>query len=466
MRDVPSLAALEAAPDGAAVGPRSLLDARVGSVAVDVGLVSLVALALGLIRLGAPSFWVDEAFTALRTEEGYTDLITGYHWLYQSLVNTWALAAGTSEWALRLPSVLGAMLACGLLVVLARQLFDRPVALLSGVLLAVSPFMVKWSQQARGYTLLAALGVFSMVLLVRALDRGSRGSWAVYGLAFAAVVVWHPIAGAVLVPAHAVFIAQRRDRAFPHVLLAAVIVLGLGGVWAGQILERSTGEGNQGVDWLQAPSVDLAVRTVLNVSGAGGLGAALALIGLFALWRVGRRDLSLWLGTWVAAPFALTLLALPLKPLFLDRYLITAAPAFALLGGVALASLGRRWRAVAVAVVICATAVGLTRWYTSADDGGNWRGEDWRGAVAAVDELRKPGEPVLVVPWVVWQAAAYYGANGVASSPARTIWAVTWSETPGDRGVEERAVLESTGRRLVERHQFGKRVSVERWVRR
>ena len=82
-----------------------------------------------------------------------------------------------------------------LLVVLARKLFDRRVALVAGVLLALSPFVVKWSQQARGYTLLLAVSVLAILLLLRALERGTRGAWALYGLAFSAVIIWHPPAG-------------------------------------------------------------------------------------------------------------------------------------------------------------------------------------------------------------------------------------------------------------------------------
>ena len=415
-----------------------------------------MALVLGLIRLGSPSFWVDEAFTAWRTEQSYAELVEGYHWLYQTIVNVWATFAGTSEWSLRLPSVLGAMLACALLVVLARMFFERRVALLSGLLLATSPFLVKWSQQARGYTLLMSLGVLATILLVRALDRGSRPAWALYGLAFAAVVVWHPIAGAVLVPAQLVLAAQRRDRLLPHGLLAAVIVLAFGGMWAGQILERSTGEGPGGVDWLTSPSPETATHTFLDVSGAAGLGAILAVAGLVVLWRAGQSGVGAWLAAWAIAPFVLALLALPLKPLFLDRYLITAAPAFAILGGVALGSLRLRLRTVAVAVVVCATALGLAQWYSSAEPEGNWRGENWRAAVREVLDRRDPGEPVLVVPWSVRQAAMYYGLNApVATSTAPSVWAVTWSGGR-PRAHPRGAFSGGVGRsELVERRQFG-----------
>lgn len=444
---------------------RTLDRARASDLAADVAIVSAIALVLGVVRLGTPSFWVDEAFTAWRTEQPYTELIEGYHWLYQTIINTWAIAAGTSEWALRFPSVVGLMAACALLVVLARMLFPRSVGLLGGLLLATSPFLVKWSQQARGYTMLLAISVLATILLLRALDRGSRGAWALYGLAFSAVVVWHPVAGAVLVPAHVVLMAQRRERLLPHALLAALIVLALGGVWAGQILERSTGEGPQGIDWLTAPSPQSAARTFLDVSGAAGLGALLALAGLVVLWRTRRRELAVWLGVWAAAPFVVTLLALPLKPLYLDRYLITAAPAFALLGGVALASIGTRLRVAALAAVVLVTTLGLVSWYSSAEPEGNWRGEDWRAAVREVLERRTAGEPVLVVPWTVYQAATYYGADVVQTSAAPSVWVVTWSETESELGEDQRAVLERGGRRLVEREQFGRRVTIQHWQR-
>ena len=72
---------------------------------------------------------------------------------------------------MRFPSVVGAMLASALLVVLARKLFDRRIALLSGLFLATSPFFVKWSQQARVYPLLLAASLVATLLLLRALER-------------------------------------------------------------------------------------------------------------------------------------------------------------------------------------------------------------------------------------------------------------------------------------------------------
>ena len=128
---------------------------RASTLALDIAIVSGVSLVLGLIRLGAPSLWYDEAYTYRQIHKSYLAQFEGYQPFYYWIQKPWTSVAGTSEWAMRFPSVVGAMLASALLVVLARKLFDRRIALLSGLFLATSPFFVKWSQQARVYPLLA-----------------------------------------------------------------------------------------------------------------------------------------------------------------------------------------------------------------------------------------------------------------------------------------------------------------------
>jgi mannosyltransferase len=435
---------------------------RAHALARDIALSSGVALLLGLIRLGTPSFWVDEAATAQAVDWSFIDRFDGYHGLYYSIVSTWATVAGTSELALRLPSVFGTMLACAFLVVLAHRIFGGWVPLVSGLLLATSPFVVHWSQQARGYTMLLAVSLLATILLLRALEHGSRAAWALYGLAFAAVVVWHPVAGVLLAPAHVVLVAQRRERAMPHGLLAAALILLLAVPWAAQIALRSTGEG-VAIDWLKAPSAGKAVEALLSVSGAAGVGAVLALAGLWMLTRAGRRPDALWLGMWAFAPFLVALaITIGGRPIYLDRYLLVAAPAFALLAAYALVGFGRPLRAVAVAAVVVATALGLVAWYSSSEDG-NWRGEDWRGAVAYVAEHRAPGEAVVVAPWSAAPSARYYGVEPVDTSTARSIWVLTWSETSDDIDQATRRGLGFGDHRLVERTEFGRRVSAQLW---
>ena len=424
----------------------------------------LAALTLGLFRLATPSVWVDEAATANATGESYVSFMTDqYHWLYYTLIKPWASVFGTSEWALRLPSVLGTTLGCGLLVLLAYRLFGRWVALASGLLLATSPFVIQWSQQARGYTMMLALTILATLLLVRALDKGTRWAWAVYGVALAAVVVWHPVGGFLILPAQLVLAYQRRDRVLPHGLLAAVIVCALALPWAGQIGLRSTGQ-RASINWLDAPSADVAARALLDVSGAAGLGVLLGLLGLCVLWLRGERANAVWLGTWAFAPFAVSLAVSTVKPIFLDRYLLVSAPAFALLGGIAIASAARRLRPVLVVAVAAVTLVGLVRWYDTSSDG-NWRGEDWRSAVRTVLERKDDEDVVLVAQWSAHPAAEYYGARVTDVSTAPVIWVLRWTEGGRPLAVEERSALGFGDHTMVEDLDFGSRLRAQRWVR-
>lgn len=462
MRD---LSAASAAPidTPASDGNRTLDRLRTSALTRDIAVASSVALVLGLIRLGTPSLWVDEAATARAARSSILNLFDGYHGLYYSIERPWTSLAGTSEWALRLPSVLGAMIACGLLVVLAYKLFDGWVPLVSGVLLAANPFVVKWSQQARGYTFLLVVSLLATLLLIRALDRGSRAAWVVYGVAFSAVLVWHPVAGLLLAPAHAVLVYQRRERVLPHGLLAAVVICALGVPWVGQIAMRSTGEG-VAMNWLTTPTPAVAARALLDVSGAAGLGILLAVAGLWVLRRTGKADLAVWLGVWALAPFVIALLISTVRPIFLDRYLIVAAPAFALLAGVAVTGVGSRLRAAVGLAAVIATSIGLVLWYSHGDRG-NWRGEDWRSAVGAVLERRGESDALVVVPWSANPAATYYGAHASDVSNADSIWVLTWSETGDELLDTDRRALGFGEHRLVEKLQFGWRVSAQHWVR-
>ena len=112
----------------------------------------------------------------------------------------WVAVAGTSEVALRLPSVIAAVGAVVLVYSLAYRLYGTRVAFVAALLLAVNAFVLQWSQQARGYTFLLLLGVGVVWLFLRAIERDDWASWALYGLAAVVLIHWHVLAGLALLP--------------------------------------------------------------------------------------------------------------------------------------------------------------------------------------------------------------------------------------------------------------------------
>jgi len=358
------------------------------------------AAALGLYQLGEPSLWIDEAFTARAMSDEAPPLSRELHVVYYAVLRPWTDVFGTSEMALRLPSVIGAVVAVVLLYGLTRRLFDERVAFVASLLLAVNPFAVKWSQQARSYSILLALAIGSTWLLLWALERRRARAFALYALVTVTMISWQPFSALLLLPVHA-FIARRDRRGLLWISEAALASV----PW---IVRTKTvddlhefGDPGTPLTWLPAPSFSAVAEAAISVPGALGVGVVIAALGV---WRL-EEHRSLLL-VWAGLPWLLALAISLVQPAFLDRYLIVSCPAFAILGAVALVR-GvnlRRWTVPATAV---ATGIGLMLWYAPSG-GDNWLGENWR---AATELVMQEGGGAQVTPTWARTAFHYYGGR-------------------------------------------------------
>ena len=117
-----------------------------------------LALALCLIDLGGRSLWLDEfhsAFLARAQGESLWHSITsdgGNMIGYYAFLHAWVLAFGWGPLALRLPSAFAAALV-PVVFLLGRKAGGPRVGLVATLLVAVSPPLVVWAQQARGYSI-------------------------------------------------------------------------------------------------------------------------------------------------------------------------------------------------------------------------------------------------------------------------------------------------------------------------
>ena len=121
----------------------------------------LVGAFLRIYKLGEWSFWGDEMFTISGREDGFN-----YNVLRQSLSQTLIQAVtavnGVNEWNARIVPAMIGILTIPILFFMVRTLFDTPTALLAAALLALSPWHLYWSQNARFY---AALLLFYSLAL-------------------------------------------------------------------------------------------------------------------------------------------------------------------------------------------------------------------------------------------------------------------------------------------------------------
>jgi mannosyltransferase len=152
------------------------------SVVTSLGVITVIAAALRVHLLGAPSLWLDEAASVTFVSMPFkTFLKTLWHnqanmTLYYFLLRGW-IHLGTTETIIRSLSVIFGVVAIPLVYFVASRLFDRATGLVSAALLAVHSFHVQWSQQARSYSLLVFQLLLTLWLLIEARERDRVRDW-------------------------------------------------------------------------------------------------------------------------------------------------------------------------------------------------------------------------------------------------------------------------------------------------
>ncbi len=159
-------------------------------------IIVVVGFLLRIYKLGAQSLWLDEAITASIAQQPMTAILfnnlDGLHPpLYHAFMHVWVVLFGTSEFSLRFPSVLFGTIAIIIIYVVAKRVLNVPIARLSALLMAILPFQIAYSQEARMYTLFLMLSLLSVYFLIRALETKQSYSWILYALSTALLFYTH-----------------------------------------------------------------------------------------------------------------------------------------------------------------------------------------------------------------------------------------------------------------------------------
>lgn len=239
----------------------------------------------------------------------------------------------------RLLSALANLLALAAVGLLARALFDDPLAgWIAAALAAVSPLHVRYAQEARPYALWSLAVAGASLLLLRASRSGQRRDFTLYALAMAAALYTHLFSLLVLA-AHAVW-AAGGSRQTRRAWAAPALSLLLFAPWVGLLAAREA-TARATTAWAQEPMslpalghrwIGIVTSVFLRSGAEGGLlggaedpgtmlaraGIALCLLALVAaaavrLIRTGPARSALFLCLLAALP----MLGLMLPDLFL-----------------------------------------------------------------------------------------------------------------------------------------------------
>lgn len=388
---------------------------------------ALLLFILATHNLGATSFWRDEISSVvfahadlphLLTIIGRERVVAGLPNMasYYLILHFWLLI-GETEARVRFLSVLAGVATVVPIYLTGKRAAGWWAGMAGAALFAVIPYVVHYSQDARGYSLSMLAAATLTYLVIKATDRQTTGWWAAYGIVAALSLYVHFFV-ALVIGAHGLWVLATRQLPRWRGVLAAGIPLAIA-VAPIPFIVMQYGSKHGWIDQLTVHRLSVSLAVL-----AGGMAALFAvIIALVVAVGMHRRDRLVWLlAATVLLPIVITALMSTVKPLFVPRYLIVVLPAVATVAGIAVASLRTtplRLASLALIGIIFVSA--LPTAYPDLNR------QDWRSAARWVADEIQPSDR-FVVPAAGRRQLEYYLDRFGVAMPATT----DISETLGD----------------------------------
>ena len=387
---------------------------------------------------------------------------------------------GSGPELIRLPALIAGLASIPLAFLLARRLFGLSAGLVAATLMAINPFMVYYSTEARPYTLAIAFLLGSTLAMLIAADSGKLRWWAAYAVLVALAMYAHYTAAFVLGAQLLWLIWARPNARLPA--LAATAAAAVAYIpWLPGAIDDSRSPTVDILSTLQGDGVAVKLQALGNWSFGYpynstdrlpgeipliiGIGAV-AVLGLAAAARIvsrvredrgSRRSSERVQALALAASIALAtpvgevaLLLAGGTDLFGARNLNTASGGFAVLIAGMVITAGTAVAYLAFAAIVGVFAIGtaksLDRNYSTIDfrDAAHFIDHDAMQGDVVVDMLSTQLSPVPTTPISAWLSDAHPLFN-IYQPTGQPPFLTTY---PPPRPIFERAVRDADGHRI------------------
>jgi mannosyltransferase len=351
-----------------------------------LGLAAVVVFGVAIRFHPRSDLWLDEALTVNIASLPLGDIFDalsrdGHPPLYYVLLHGWMEVFGTSDFAVRLLSGVIGVATLPVAWVAARRLGGREAATAALVLVATSPFLVRYSFEARMYSLVALLVLLGWLAVASALQRPTWRRLLAVAVLSGTLALTHywslyllAVLGVVLL------VAWRRGSAPAGRVLVSLVAGGLLFLpWLPTFLEQAA---HTGTPWGRPVTpATMVMTTFFDLGGqpkgeSQFLGVLILLLVVLALVgrASGRFEISLDLRTRpgaraeivvIGATLALACLAgFASQAAFASRYTAVVVPLILLVAAFGVAAVGdTRSRGILLAVVALAGFIGSGRYW-------------------------------------------------------------------------------------------------------
>lgn len=380
-----------------------------------LGIIITLSVILRFYDLGGESYWYDEIIMLRVAQDNIWTIIEGGRPpLYIILAHFWIKFFGTEEVATRSLSAIFGVASIPIIYLIGKELFNRKVGLIGAFLMAISQFQIYYSQEFRYYSLFVLTTLLSFYFFIIALRRRNIGSFTLYVL-FSVLLFYTHTFGLFIIVAQNLYLLIRwsdyRKVALQWVISQAIIIV----TSLPRIIKFSAKaiEGKAGpMNWIPEPSVWAPLITLRNFIGAGldypswntvitGIGFFVAATATYIFWKgrdkwlaslrdllpgsenvISKENELLLLAIWVAIPILLPLILSKIfGPMYHDRYMISASPAFYIILAFVVIKLGRVVpELITLGLLVIVITPGLIEFYVSPVR------EQWREAAEYVED--------------------------------------------------------------------------------
>lgn len=421
--------------------------------------VGILALAFGLraFAVGRPALRGDEGFSVALAAKPIREMVALMLQsepnppLYFVALKGWIAIAGSSELALRWPSVLAGAVLVALTYRLGRAWLGKPAAAGAAALAAFNPFLVWYAQDARVYSLLAALVLGAAWLTWRAAQKWDWQLWVWAGCLWWLALFAHYFAALALASILLALIVAAHTRARWRAAFGMSAGITLAQLpWLAYVAPLLVGHSKS---WISAAGSMEVLWRLLTVFSAGqasagaspmnqAIGAlvlaALLIWGSVLLLRRALRAAAWVLALAVGTPLWLWLLSF-YRPVFTEQYALVALPGVCLLAAAGLSGLaaagwwGKAGRSFAYTTFIAISLLSLSNYYFNPRYS---KSPDWR---AVSDYLVRTARADEVVALNLPDPAFYYYYR--APMPVEAVPAAPLAEIGGAAAAAQLAQL-------------------------
>ena len=338
---------------------------------------------LRIWRLGTESFWLDEVYTANIIQKPPSEIISGaasdvYPPLYYLLLHGISKILGVSEFALRLPSTIIGILSIVVIWRLGKLLFEPKTALLAALFLVISPLHIRYSQEARAYSLLLFAIMCSYLFLVRLSRNVTIIDIAGYFLSVT-ITIWSHSIGIVYIGLQVIWITL--EGLVSHKPFVPWKPWGLSLLASGftflpwlTTIYRQYQLVSSGTFWVQNATLrDFVLYLRDSVGSTNGFILASPFLLVFIIVWAKKREIRMLIYYGFVIPLAIYLFSCFVAPIFTIRNVVSSIPAVSLFIAAIFMNIRYKPLSLALSVFLCAGCCITLHTYYSVPQKEQWR---------------------------------------------------------------------------------------------